>query len=72
MCALNLKSSYWKVDHTDNGNYIHSIPTNTSMSMDGNTIAVSSNYITEGLKVYELSGNSLIHLASIKIGRAHV
>lgn len=71
MCALNLKSSYWKVDHTDNGNYIHSIPTNTSMSMDGNTIAVSSNYITEGLKVYELSGNSLIHLASITLPDIH-
>lgn len=73
----NVQSSYWKVNNTDyNYNFRDELgavfPTNTAMSMETDTLAVSSNGVTENLRIYQLANNSLIHLASVTFPDIHV
>lgn len=70
MNQLNLQSNYWKTDQYDNQATSLS-PTNTSLSKDLDTIAVSSNNHSENLQIYQLTNNSLIHLASITLLDIH-
>lgn len=66
MTKLKIHSNYWKIDNSENID--SSIkPSNTSFSKDGDTIAISSNYLNENLKVFQLIANSLIHVASITL-----
>ncbi|KAG0689847.1 hypothetical protein C6P40_004366 [Pichia californica] len=62
-----LQSNYWKISHQYDDFSTFHIPTNTSLSKDHDTIAVGSNHSAENLKIYQLSTNSLIHLASITL-----
>lgn len=62
-----LCSTYWKIEYVDDKSVNYNIPANTSLSMDNDTIAIGSNYLTENLKIYQYLSNSLIHLASITL-----
>lgn len=66
MTQLNVQSSYWKIDQENNKTSAY-IPTNTSLSKMQDIVAIGSNYQLENLKVYQLSSNALIHLASITL-----
>lgn len=66
MSHNNFQSNYWKIDHEEKSSTSY-IPTNTSLSIDLDTVAIGSNYLTENLKIFQLTTNSLIHLASITL-----
>lgn len=67
MSNQSIFSNYWKVNQNEPYSTSFHIPENTSLSIEQDTIAVGSNYLTENLKIYQLSADSLIHLASISL-----
>lgn len=70
MSKFKVQSNYWKIDNVES-DITHSISINTTFSKESDTIAVSSNYASENLKIFQLAANSLIHLASITLPDIH-
>lgn len=66
MLPQDLKSSYWKINNSQ-----FDYASNSALANHADTIAVSSNYANENLRIYQLAANSLIHLASITLPDIH-
>lgn len=67
---MRLKSNYWDVGAQTNesaheGSYF--IPSATSMTKCGSTIAVGANTVEENLRVYAIKDSTLMHLTSITL-----
>jgi hypothetical protein len=71
MTNLKIHSNFWRIDNNDSEPMVSQIPTNISFSKDSDIIAVSSNHMDDNLKIYQLSSNSLIHIASITLPDIH-
>lgn len=70
----NIRSSYWKINNSETGinnTFISGLPSNTALSKEADTVAVSFNYADENLRIYQLAANSLIHLASVTLPDIH-
>lgn len=70
----NIQSNYWKINNEHDCNITNAdavYPTNIAMSKEADTLAVSSNALNENLKIFHLTNNSLIHLASVTFPDIH-
>lgn len=73
---MHLRSNYWNINsndsepdvaHGEDSDADYFIPSSTSLSKCGSTIAVGGNTSRENLKVYDLKESTLIHLTSITL-----